>query len=218
MRAALILLALAACTFQFEPEPVRYTVVRGDTLGEIATAHGVTVDQIRAWNDLEGDLIEVDQVLVLHPTAAPAAPATTAAPRKPRARPDPTVAPAEAPLALPPAKPCLPPPDPSAMAEGEMVGSQGLRADQVKSAFHAFVPHTTTCLPEGWTGRTTVQLDLVIGCDGRVRDAQIFSGGGLSDDVLACLTERMRYAPFPAHDLPDGERARVPLLFHGEGP
>lgn len=43
----------------------RYIVERGDTLGEIAKAHGVTVQDIRSWNGLHGDLIEVDQVLVM---------------------------------------------------------------------------------------------------------------------------------------------------------
>ena len=44
------------------PEPVRYSVVRGDTLAEIAKAQGVTVAQIRAWNAIEGDLIEVGRL------------------------------------------------------------------------------------------------------------------------------------------------------------
>ena len=30
----------------------RYQVKRGDTLWEIATAHGVTVEELREWNDL----------------------------------------------------------------------------------------------------------------------------------------------------------------------
>ena len=38
----------------------------------------------------------------------------------------------------------------------------------------------------------------------------------ISDEVLTCLTDRLRYAEFPAHDLPDGERARVPLHLRSE--
>jgi uncharacterized protein with LGFP repeats len=40
-----------------------YTVRAGDTLHRIATAHGVTVDQLRAANNLTGDYIAVGQVL-----------------------------------------------------------------------------------------------------------------------------------------------------------
>jgi uncharacterized protein with LGFP repeats len=41
----------------------KYTVRAGDTLHRIATAHGVTVDQLRAANNLTGDYISVGQVL-----------------------------------------------------------------------------------------------------------------------------------------------------------
>ena len=45
------------------PEALTHTVVRGDTLGEIATAYGVTVDDLRTWNHIQGDLIEVGDVI-----------------------------------------------------------------------------------------------------------------------------------------------------------
>ena len=45
--------------------PETHTVVRGDTLGEIAATRGVSVAQLRSWNGITGDLIEVDQVLDL---------------------------------------------------------------------------------------------------------------------------------------------------------
>ena len=44
---------------------VRYTVQRGDTLSGIARDFGVSVDQIRDWNDLDSDFIREGQVLVL---------------------------------------------------------------------------------------------------------------------------------------------------------
>ena len=44
---------------------VRYTVQRGDTLSGIARDFGVTVTQIRDWNELDSDFIREGQVLVL---------------------------------------------------------------------------------------------------------------------------------------------------------
>ncbi|MEZ4241828.1 MAG: LysM peptidoglycan-binding domain-containing protein [Myxococcota bacterium] len=56
-----------------EPETV---VVRpGDTLGKLAARHGVQVAELRAWNGIEGDTIEVDQVLLLWKMPPPPAPA-----------------------------------------------------------------------------------------------------------------------------------------------
>jgi LysM repeat protein len=44
---------------------VRYTVEQGDTLGHIAREYGVSVDDLRRWNGLEGDLIRIGQELTI---------------------------------------------------------------------------------------------------------------------------------------------------------
>jgi LysM repeat protein len=66
-----------ACAL-FEPEHPTITVVKGDTLSKLARAHGVTVAQLKEWNGLSSDTIEIGQVLALKidPSAelAPAAP------------------------------------------------------------------------------------------------------------------------------------------------
>ena len=41
----------------------RYTVVSGDTLSKIAMKNSVSVEDLRKWNDLHGDLLRVGQVL-----------------------------------------------------------------------------------------------------------------------------------------------------------
>lgn len=219
-RHLVLAIALAACPAEDPaPEPVRHVVVRGETLGRIAAAHGVSVDELRTWNDLEGDLIEVGQVLVVHgsgrASGAPSAPST----RKPKSKTAPAPAQSDDTLRLPPELPCLAPPDADPDDEGFATrASAGLSTDQVKGAFNAFAPRMASCLPDGWTGTATVQLDLRIACTGRVADAEVVSAGGLPDDVQRCLLDRVRYAPFPAHDLPDGERARVPLRLFAEAP
>jgi len=45
--------------------PIRYTVKPGDTLFDIALAHGVSVETIQAANDLAGETIVPDQVLII---------------------------------------------------------------------------------------------------------------------------------------------------------
>lgn len=215
MRGTWLALVLLVGCPPSQPEPIRYVVVRGDTLGQIAKVHGVSVDELRTWNGIEGDLIEVDQVLLIRVDVAAETPSVSTPRRRasrPRARATPDLSNA---LVKPTPKACLPPPTEVEGSEDGMaaVASRGLDPSQIRTAFDAFVPKTTSCLPDDFRGEARVQLDLVIGCDGIVRDAQVFSGGGLPQPVLACITERMQYAAFPAHDLPDGERARVPLAF-----
>lgn len=45
-----------------------YTVKSGDNLTKIADANGVSVADIKSWNDLSGDVIQEGQVLKLYPT------------------------------------------------------------------------------------------------------------------------------------------------------
>lgn len=212
------ILALSACvTTPSTPEPVRYSVVRGDTLGEIARAHGVTVDDLRAWNDLEGDLIEVDQVLVIHlagaPTSTPVRSGRTRSDKKGRsvqAAPPPT----GTSWSLPPERPCLPPPEVD-LAEDAFAtaASQGLDAADVKQVIDAFVPRTVECAPDGWQDSGTLVVDLSVACSGRVQHVEVVSDGSLPAEMVSCLTDRLRFAPFPAHALPDGDRVRVPMHY-----
>ncbi|MBN1947248.1 MAG: penicillin-insensitive murein endopeptidase [Bradymonadales bacterium] len=49
---------------------IRHTVRRGETLSELANEYGVTVDEIRRWNDLESDLIRVGQELIIRTSSS----------------------------------------------------------------------------------------------------------------------------------------------------
>lgn len=53
-----------------------YTIVSGDTLGKIASKYGVTVSQLKAWNNLTSDLIIAGETLSLQAPAQSAEPAT----------------------------------------------------------------------------------------------------------------------------------------------
>ena len=44
----------------------QYTIVRGDTLNKIAKAHGVSVAQLRQWNNISGHLIYPNQMIIVN--------------------------------------------------------------------------------------------------------------------------------------------------------
>ncbi|HEX5353949.1 MAG TPA: substrate-binding domain-containing protein [Rhodanobacteraceae bacterium] len=51
------------------PRRVDYTVASGDTLSKIAQKYSVSVEELRRWNDLHGDTLQVGQVLQIVSTA-----------------------------------------------------------------------------------------------------------------------------------------------------
>ncbi|TNE84112.1 MAG: LysM peptidoglycan-binding domain-containing protein [Deltaproteobacteria bacterium] len=191
-------------------DAVRYEVVRGDTLGKIAKTYDVSVDDLRRWNGIDGDLIEVGQVLLIHATGTVEAPS----PRKRARRPTPG-SPPEAPkqdtLVRPKPKPCLSGPTGEGLADEGAVASTGLSYAQIKSSMDAFVPHTLRCVPEGTSGR--LETKIVVGCNGTVSAVEIGATGGLPAEVVACVKDTLTYAEFPAHALPDGEVFDYPLTF-----
>jgi membrane-bound lytic murein transglycosylase D len=68
--------------------PGRYVVRSGDTLSSIARRYRVSAVQIQRWNGLRGTLLQVGQVLTVHPAAAsgPGRPAPKVAASAKRAR------------------------------------------------------------------------------------------------------------------------------------
>ncbi|MFK7926856.1 MAG: LysM peptidoglycan-binding domain-containing protein [Myxococcota bacterium] len=218
MRFPILLVLLAGCVTS-PPPMVEYSVVRGDTLGEIATAHGVSVDELREWNGLQGDLIEVGQVLRIGAPSAPAPEDESGRNGAPSSRPQTRSAPAasapsEPTLRLPAEKPCRPPPsfDDAVDVDGlGTVASQGLTKGEINAAIDGFLHKTTSCANEDWSG--TLQVELNIACSGRVTAVEVVSDGGAPMAVSSCVAERLRFAPFPAHALPNGERVRIPLSY-----
>jgi LysM repeat protein len=207
----------------FAPEHPTITVVKGDTLSKLARAHGVTVAQLKEWNGLRSDTIEIGQILVLKlesPAEATAAPPSPTKTPKRRAKgltvraPDTPQAAAPAAFTMPPANPGLAGPTDVEGDEG-MVASAGLGLDEVRSSMNTFIQHTARCLPEGGVNGV-LTLDFVVGCDGRVSDLTVTDDGGLSGELGGCVVETLRHTPFPAHDLPDGFPFTFPLRFSTE--
>jgi membrane-bound lytic murein transglycosylase D len=52
------------------PSRITYKVRKGDYLGRIASRHGVKVSEIKRWNNLRGNNLNIGQRLYLHPSKA----------------------------------------------------------------------------------------------------------------------------------------------------
>src|SRR5690606_6295736 len=50
-----------------QPEKIRYRVKRGDYLGRIAERYGVGISQIKTWNGMRSNTVNVGQNLIIYP-------------------------------------------------------------------------------------------------------------------------------------------------------
>ncbi len=196
-----------------EPEALRYTVIRGDTLFEIARAHDVTLTELRTWNQIEGDLIEVGQVLEIRSDGSSgAAPARRSRPRGAKPAPQP-VGGGTADLSMPREQPCTAGPDADALGEHDLAASTGLSPPQVRAAMSSFVHHTLRCMPEGFAPDSVLTLELRVACSGRVAEVDLPGGTDWPEPIATCVRDVLAFAPFPAHGLPDGEVFTYPLHY-----
>jgi len=58
-----------------------------------------------------------------------------------------------------------------------------------------------------------MQLELTVGCDGRVSDVILVEETIGEDAIVKCVADTMRYAPFPAHDRAEGAVFELPLRY-----
>lgn len=194
-----LLLLLLACQAP-EPEPLRHTVARGDTLSKIAQRYSVSVDQLREWNGLQGDRIEVGQVILILADAPAPAPEQKA--RRPNKK-------GGGAPAGPKPEPCVPfAPE---LGDEGMAAPEGLDRATVKAGLDAVLPLVQGCPFLDGPGRKRVVFELVIGCDGLVRSAEVSDDDGASPEAIACARDALRLADFPAHDMADGMPVTYPL-------
>jgi hypothetical protein len=102
-------------------------------------------------------------------------------------------------------------------AEDGFLGSQGLSYSQIRDAMDRFIGHTLSCVPEGTAPAGTIHTRIRVACTGRVAAVEVEDDGGLPAEMVECVREILYYAPFPAHDLPDGEVFGYPLTFRFDG-
>jgi LysM repeat protein len=196
----------------FDEPTIVYTVERGDTLGRIAKQHGVTVDNLREWNGISGDLIEVGQVITIRTDgAAVSEPPKKRAPRKAVKRKGSPSSRASG-LTMPPKRKCLAGPSLDALSDDEpdFQASAGLSIDQVRAPLAAFLPKLGRCFEGAWP-TATVDFEITAGCNGRVSQVVVLDAGGVESDTLECMRTTLSYVAFPPHDLPDGMTFRYPV-------
>ena len=206
-----LILNLLACQGAPDESPERtYTVVRGDTLFLIAKRHGTTVDALRSVNALEGDLIDVDQVLVLpsgHTSAPPKQPRRTTqrSPSKPMSN--------AGRLTMPRPEPCLTGPS-GVDEEHGMAASEGVSLETARRVLNSHVLQTLSCFDDyPDVGRGTATLDLHVACSGVVSHVDLAEMEDWPKPIGECIAQKMRYADFPPHALPDGDVVRYPLTY-----
>ena len=211
---ALILgLLSGGCDGLFSEPSVEYVVERGDTLGRIAKQHGVTVAQLRTWNGISGDLIEVGQVIIIRTEEQ----TVTVQPTKRRkgavsGKRSQAAAHPKSGLSMPPKRKCLAGPSLEALSEDEpdFQASAGLSLEQIRGPFSAFLPKLGRCFENGWP-TATVDFEITAGCDGRVSRVAVLDGDGVESAVLECMRSTLMYVGLPAHDMPDGMTFRYPV-------
>jgi len=77
---------------------------------------------------------------------------------------------------------------------------------------NAFLPTLQRCITDEWPSGT-LNLSITVACTGRVAGVRVQDDGGLDTTLVSCVADTLRYAPFPAHDLPDGETFGYPMVF-----
>jgi len=187
---------------------VSYTVIRGDTLGEIAKDYHVTVGQIRRWNGLQDDRIEVGDVLRIFPGTAKSSPRTPTADReaqRPRGK-----HPSQ--LQKPKPKPCLKPPSGDVGEQG-MAASQGLAQDDINAALDKVFPRTNRCADRLGVPEGELVFEIRVSCGGVIDRIKVLDDPGWDPAVTRCVSGILEYAEFPAHALPDGEVFQQPVRF-----
>jgi len=92
---------------------------------------------------------------------------------------------------------------------------EGLDAQQISSAFGPYNSFLASCQPvDGEDHSGTVIFELQVGCDGVVKGVELTDDELYEPEMIECLSDRLRYVAFPAHDLEDGMYFEFPLIFH----
>lgn len=145
------------------------------------------------------------------PPREPEVATTAPAPASPAPRKKKRPAAATAGLVRPEPKPCLG----TVEVEGEagMAASEGLSYGDARAALNAFAPELVSCIAPDESPTGALLLRITVACTGLVDGVTVADRADWSDATAACVAERLSYAPFPAHALPDSDVVDWPLRY-----
>lgn len=92
-------------------------------------------------------------------------------------------------------------------------GGGGIGLDAIRLAMAQIGRSTIRCFPAGSQGGWVVEVEVTVGCDGRVSHVALLDGGGVPSAVSSCVTQTIGYASFPAHGTPGGVTFQYPMRF-----
>ncbi len=111
----------------------------------------------------------------------------------------------DSPLVMPAAKRCLSQPLFDDLDDDTGYwASNGLSQEEVALSMDAFLPELARCVPAGTSITAEAELDMTVACNGRVAAVNVGEPRGLTPGMSACISNTMRYAAFPAHDVQGG--------------
>ncbi len=125
-------------------------------------------------------------------------------------------------LHMPAPKECLTAPEDVELKGDEaLAAAEGLTPQGIRGGVEAFLPQVSRCV-RGTAPADVAWFEVRVGCDGRVMSVDPGEHGDWSPELLACVTDTLRYAAFPAHALPEGDVFTQPITFSdkaiGPGP
>ena len=114
------------------------------------------------------------------------------------------------PLTMPEPRTCI---DGLFADDPEFAVFEGLTIEQISQSMDDFIPELMRCVPKGASINGVAELQLSVGCDGRVSAVSVNTAQNLSPELTACVSNTIRYASFPAHDTPEGIEFLYPMRF-----
>jgi len=95
--------------------------------------------------------------------------------------------------------------------EGEYLMSAGLDEVQIRAAMDPVLPHALKCKRDEGVDMLRLRFGVNVGCNGVVDNVWVDDDDGASESYVECIAEVLRYADFPAHDMPDGMEFEYPV-------
>lgn len=95
--------------------------------------------------------------------------------------------------------------------EGEFAYPDGLSYEQVTGALNKVIQTALRCPRPAGATELHLTYELLVGCDGVVSSIETVDDGGAPDDYAQCISDVVKKADFPAHDMPDGMTVTYPV-------